>query len=99
MSRYRNSHAVRLAVAIGFCLSVIPISAQQESASIAGQITDASGASIAGARVAIRNQASGAVFNSVSDADGFYRAPQLRPGVYGISVTAPGFSTAVREGI
>jgi len=35
----------------------------------------------------------------VSDAEGFYRAPQLRPGIYAISVTANGFSTAVREGV
>jgi hypothetical protein len=80
-------------------LSVMPLLAQQESASITGQITDASGAIVPGARVAIRNQASGALFNSVSDADGFYRAPQLRPGLYTISATATGFSTTVREGI
>jgi len=80
-------------------VSTIPLSAQQESASITGQVTDSSGAAVPGARVTIRNQASGALFNSVSDADGFYRAPQLRPGVYTISVTASGFSTAVREGI
>src|SRR5205823_7716855 len=72
---------------------------QQESASITGQVTDVSGAVVSGARVTIRNQASGAPFVSISDQDGFYRAPQLRPGTYTISVTASGFSTAVREGI
>jgi hypothetical protein len=85
--------------AITLAICVVPLSAQQESASITGQVTDVSGAVVSGARVTIRNQASGAPFVSISDSDGFYRAPQLRPGTYTISVTASGFSTAVREGI
>src|SRR5215813_10177249 len=88
-----------LSAAILTCLSTVPLCGQQESASISGQVTDRSGAIVAGARVTIRNQASGASFVSVSDAEGFYRAPQLRPAVYAISVSAEGFSTAVREGI
>lgn len=85
--------------AILFGVVTIPLLAQQESASITGQVTDASGAAVAGAQVTVRNQASGASFVSLTDADGFYRAPQLRPAVYTITVTAAGFSTAVREGI
>jgi hypothetical protein len=46
------------------------LSAQQESASITVTL---SGAAVPGARVTIRNQASGALFNSVSDADDFTR--------------------------
>jgi hypothetical protein len=80
-------------------LYTLPLSGQQETASITGQITDPSGAVIPGARVTIKNQASGASFVSVSDSDGFYRAPQLRPAVYTISATASGFSTIVREGV
>jgi hypothetical protein len=94
----RTSRVV-LSLALNLCVSTVPVPAQQESASITGQVTDSSGAIIAGALVAIRNQASGATFTSVTDADGFYRAPQLRPGLYVISVTATGFSTAVRENI
>jgi hypothetical protein len=82
-----------------FGLFTLELSGQQESASITGQVTDASGAAIAGAQVTIRNEASGASFASLTDSDGFYRAPQLRPAVYTISVAASGFSTAVREGI
>src|SRR5438034_1887311 len=99
MSKSIKCKLAALFVALSLCVSTIPLSAQQESASITGQVTDSSGAVVPGARVTIRNQASGALFNSVSDSDGFYRAPQLRPGVYTISVTASGFSTAVREGI
>jgi hypothetical protein len=87
------------ALTIWLSLSIVPLSGQQESASITGQVTDSSGAAVAGAQVTIRNEASGASFVSVTDGEGFYRAPQLRPAVYTISVAAPGFSTAVREGI
>ncbi|HYL37063.1 MAG TPA: TonB-dependent receptor [Bryobacteraceae bacterium] len=97
MSNRWNAVVVYLAICLG--LYTIPLNGQQESASITGQITDQSGAVVPGAHVTIRNEASGAAFVSVSDADGFYRAPQLRPAVYTISATAPGFSTGVREGV
>jgi hypothetical protein len=86
-------------ISLTIWLRAVPLPGQQESASITGQVTDGSGAAIPGARVTVKNQASGVTFVSVSDSDGFYRAPQLRPAVYTISVTATGFSTAVREGI
>src|ERR1044071_3330797 len=86
-------------VAVCVCLSGVVLRGQQETASITGQITDPSGAAIAGAHVTIKNQASGAAFVSISDGDGFYRAPQLRPAVYSISATASGFSTTVREDV
>src|SRR5690349_22657942 len=92
----------RLAVVFSAILTglvTVPVRAQQESASVTGQVTDASGAAIAGAQVTIRNEGSGASFIALTDADGFYRAPQLRPATYTISAAAAGFSTAVREGI
>ncbi|MFN0171861.1 MAG: carboxypeptidase regulatory-like domain-containing protein [Bryobacteraceae bacterium] len=97
MSTRRNIVVGFSAICLSLCTA--PLSGQQESASITGQITDASGGVVPGAVVTIRNQASGISFVSTSDADGFYRAPQLRPAVYTLSVTAAGFSTAVREGI
>ena len=96
------SHKWMVVAAAAICFVFygrIPLSAQQESASITGQVTDSSGATVAGAQVTIRNEASGASFVTVTDADGFYRAPQLRPAVYTVTVGAAGFSTAVRAGI
>ncbi|MCC6586398.1 MAG: carboxypeptidase regulatory-like domain-containing protein [Bryobacterales bacterium] len=95
---YSASRVLFLTI-LGVALTAMPAWAQQDSASITGQITDSSGGAIAGAVITVKNQASGAAFSTVSDASGFYRAPQLRPGVYNISVTAKGFSTAVREAI
>jgi len=95
-----NQRKVAVAsVAFYLGLYLVPLRGQQETASITGQITDPSGGAVPGARVTIKNQASGASFASLSDSDGFYRAPQLRPAVYTISANASGFSTTVREGV
>src|ERR1700722_5017703 len=78
-------------------LSAVPLAAQQETASITGQITDSSGAAVPKAHVTIKNRATGAHFNALTDASGFYVDPQVAPGLYTISVTAGGFATLVRQ--
>ena len=49
--------------------------------------------------VAIKNLATQIASNSVTNADGFYIAPNLPAGEYQITVGAPGFATQVRSGI
>jgi hypothetical protein len=78
-------------------LPVVPLTAQQERASITGQVTDPSGGAVPRARVTIRNGATGATFAVSTDAAGFYSDPQVAPGMYTISVTAAGFATLVRQ--
>src|ERR1043166_7775571 len=90
MMNRRNVVFVYLAICLGLC--VVPTRGQQESASITGRITDQSGSVIPGAKVTIQNQASDATFSSLSDSEGFYHAPQLRPAMYRISASAAGFS-------
>jgi hypothetical protein len=48
-----------------------------------------------GVRISITDVSSGAVRILATDADGFYNAPDLPPGIYEMSVTAPGFLTEV----
>jgi len=73
--------------------------AQQESGSMLGTVSDPSGASVPGAQVTVTNQATAATFTAVTDGSGLWRAPQLNPGVYDISVAAKGFSTLVRKDV
>jgi hypothetical protein len=71
--------------------------AQQETGSMIGTVSDPSGSSVPGAEVTVRNRATSASFLTKTDADGLWRAPQLNPGVYDISVAAKGFSTLLRQ--
>jgi hypothetical protein len=87
--------ATNLSLAI--FLSAVRLAAQQETASITGQITDSSGAAVPRARVTIKNTATGAHFNALTDSSGFYVDPQVAPGMYTISVAAAGFATLVRQ--
>lgn len=73
--------------------------AQLETGSITGVVSDPSGAAIPSAKVSIKNQATNVVFPALTDAAGFYSAPQLPPAVYTITVRATGFSTAVRPDV
>lgn len=66
----------------------------ETSTSIRGIVTDTSGASIPGAAVTIRNQATNEERKSASDETGFYAFPSVVPGTYTISVTHPGFRRA-----
>ena len=73
--------------------------AQQETASITGQILDPTGGAVAGAAVTVMNEATSASSMLRSDSSGFYRAPNLAPGVYTITIKASGFRALLREGI
>src|SRR5712691_7346918 len=73
--------------------------AQVSGATLAGTVTDSSGAVIPNAQVSITHVATGVTRNVSSGGAGFYTAPNLLPGTYDIRVTAPGFSTQVQKGI
>jgi hypothetical protein len=68
--------------------------------SITGVVKDSSGAAIPGATVTASSPAliEGSSATK-SDAQGLYRLVNLRPGTYAVTVAAPGFTTAKRDGI
>jgi len=61
--------------------------------SIQGTITDPSGAVVSGAKVNIRNKATGGGLTTVTNSSGTYASGALIPGEYTIRVEAPGFKT------
>jgi len=77
----------------------ICVHAQVAGATLTGTISDSSGSAIPNAEVSIKNVATGETRALTTDAAGFYTAPNLLPGKYEVTATAPGFSTAVRSGI
>jgi hypothetical protein len=81
------------------CLVLWPVDALAQS-EIAGVVKDASGSVLPGVTV---EAASPALIEktraAVTDGGGNYRIISLRPGIYTVTFTLPGFSTVVREGI
>jgi hypothetical protein len=51
------------------------------------------------ATVATKNIGTGVTTNATTNADGFYTIPNLQPGTYDVTTTAPGFSVRVDHNI
>ena len=73
--------------------------AQVAGATLTGTVTDSSGAVVPKAQVTITDVATGVVRKITADNAGLYSAPNLLPGSYQVSLTAPGFATEIRSGI
>ncbi len=73
--------------------------AQEFRATISGHVYDSSGGIVAGAKVQVVNASNNETTNATTDASGTYSLPFLRPGVYKMAVTAPGFKQHNRENV
>lgn len=73
--------------------------AQLYAGSIAGTVTDPSGAVVAGVKVQAKDEAKGFVFTGTSDSAGRYVIRQLPPANYTVTATASGFTTERQTGI
>ena len=71
----------------------------QFKASIQGTILDPNGGAVASAKVTVANEATGVTRDTVTSAEGFYRASELPPGTYTVTVEASGFKQATSKGI
>jgi hypothetical protein len=69
------------------------------NAAILGTVTDNTGAVVANAKVEVTNKATGIVTRTETTSSGDFTVPSLNPGVYIVSVEAPGFQKAVTTDI
>ena len=76
-----------------------PAHAQQDAATLLGEVTDASGGVVTGATVRVTNRATGISLATETNERGVYTLPSLRPGDYSVTVEAEGFNTFVRSGV
>src|SRR5438445_6391657 len=80
---------------VPFALLFAPLfSHAQGFGSIAGRVTDPSGAAVASARVVATQEGTAFSRTAVSDTAGLYVIPSLRPATYNLTVEAAGFSTS-----
>jgi outer membrane receptor protein involved in Fe transport len=99
-----KKHKLSIRMWVGYLLLLLAFGAQlvvgqTSTATISGHVTDMSGAAVAGAKVAVKNVATGTVTELTSDAEGRYRAPEVIVGDYEVRVQAPGFETVVHPGV
>ena len=87
------------ALAAAALIILIPTMARAQAV-ITGSVRDTSGAVLPGVTVEASSPALiEKVRTSTSDSSGQYRIEDLRPGIYKVSFTLPGFSTFEREGV
>jgi len=84
-----------------FVFSLLSASAfaQISRGTITGRVTDPTGAIIPGAKVVVTDTDTGVKTNLVANKDAEYTAPFLQPGTYSVTVSSPGFSEFVRQGL
>src|SRR5260370_39305936 len=92
--------SARLISSVCLLLGVVgPLFAQGTNASLSGNVADASGATVSGATLTVKNIGTGQVRTVQSDSAGRYDMPNLIPGVNEVSAEAPGFSKKRLTGI
>ncbi len=74
--------------------SALP-SAQSASSTITGVVLDAGGGVLPGVTVVVTSNANGSKFEVVSNDSGSFAVPALSAGLYTVTVSLPGFKTAV----
>jgi len=89
-----------------FCLAVFAVLAltfsafaQVEFGQFTGTVSDPTGAAIANAKVTVTNPATDLNLTTTTNSSGSYTVKEVPPGVYKITVEAPGFKTVSNAGV
>jgi hypothetical protein len=77
-----------------FALGATRIQAQTSYGTVVGTVTDSSGATVAGAKVTLKNNGTNATAKAVTSNGGSYSFLNLNPGSYSVSVSQQGFKSA-----
>jgi Carboxypeptidase regulatory-like domain len=82
-----------------FTLPVMTFAQGETTSAIVGQVSDSSGAMVAGANVTVTNKETGSRRNARTDNEGRFNFPQLKPGIYSIKVQLEGFEPEQNENV
>src|SRR5438105_785514 len=75
------------------------LSAQVDTGTITGRVTDPTGASIPGVQVSLVQTETNFRFSAVTNAEGIYRVQSLQPGAYRVTFEATGFKRGVQDAV
>ena len=90
---------VRLGLMLFFvCLSQSTLLAQGFG-TIVGTITDPAGAAIPSAKVHVSDDSTGTVRETVTNEQGYFVVPSLRPSTYTVTIEASGFAASIRKNV
>ncbi len=95
----RMSRLRLLCVSLYLVLLVPAMLGQVSTGTIVGTITDPSGGNVEGVSVALTDTSTGLARRVMTGSDGSYVAPNLKPGQYRVTASAPGFSTQTVQGV
>ena len=91
---------MRLRMVLAFVVLMAGVlAAQTFRGTILGTVTDPSGALVSGAKVTVKNVATGLERSTQTSADGSYSIPELPIGTYTVTITQPGFQTSSTTGV
>ena len=94
---YRSFVGPRLALLA--CVFTCAVYAQRDLATLVGTVSDPSGGVVANAKVTLTETGTGQVYAFLTSSTGEFVRPALKPSVYSVSVSAPGFRTAEQKDI
>ncbi len=80
-------------LSVALCFTTVALHAQSTTqGSIAGTVTDPSGAVVSGASVDATNSSTNAELKTTADSSGYFVFPLLEPGTYKVVIAAQGFA-------
>lgn len=99
MLKYSKRQKVSILLVLSLAFAGLKATAQSARGTIAGSVTDPSGAVIPSATITATNEATGGKSETKSTSAGVYRFPDLPIGNYTVAATAPGFGTKTNTGV
>src|SRR5438477_12919518 len=98
-TKYRRTALTVVCALLACVIGAIPMLAQQVTATITGQVTDPSGAAMAGAKVTATDTQRGTQHSADTNAEGRYTLSNLLVGTYDVKVENKGFQTATASNL
>jgi hypothetical protein len=91
--------SIRRLLLLGICLATCaaPALAQEFRATVTGRVVDPSGLAMPGVTITVTNTQTNEVASVVTNAEGVYSLPFLKPGVYKVNAELQGFSKYEQE--